>query len=476
MDSSTNYIDIEIESFRSSNASSDDESDDDNDLQAHSLSGSIYAFEATGGFSTEHTMNRHIHPHHLGRMSLFDKTGAAEIDLDIRIFNQLIGVQKDAKNHNVISNTATYFDFASKKYLRDRLVFTAKEFVTTLNNHSSAVVHVGKLHTIYGDFATYIRTYFGMQASDFAEGYSFFPNNSTFSNSSLVELLTKPTESPSDGHFVRHLEGEIYVDCITDLLFSAIVNSHHTTRTILDGFVDGDIIFVPSNGLSITLNLTVDNYDEVTQECYLNVPGVPNTTVIHRTIEVPILIKLVNYSWAAIYLTLRTVTGYSVTIDLSGEYHSLQITRDDESQHFPGVFVQNVLYDTYLIEGNSEYKYTVTPYDKHGHEGIPQTLYVKTLPIVTSLAVSSNIQQVVLNIDGKYDTLSIYRYDEVTKTHYTMTTGYEGTTYTDTFIANYFPYTYTVIPYSLEDVSGAAVITTVYNTSHINSVLVCKET
>ena len=79
--------------------------------------------------------------------------------------------------------------------------------------------------------------------------------------------------------------------------------------------------------MAITLKLIVENYDEYYELNGVNSPH-NKSTLISKTSEAPLLIRLQNISWTAIQLHKNNVTGYSTTFDISGDFHEPYIERE----------------------------------------------------------------------------------------------------------------------------------------------------
>jgi hypothetical protein len=261
---------------------------------------SQYAFQGAGTFSggREFTTIAFLDS---SNVSIFDTTGAVTLLYDVAAFNALIGIIKDASNVNITS-TANYYDASNDKLTNDSIVLSASQLVTGLNNQTSNVFSVGKLSTIYSDFAEYVAVYFGMPISPnsatstvtqygfanlFSNDYNFNPNNGVFQQQQLLDittvtsttnqsvLITDPSYVPiGTGGFINNLNGSITLSNITAILRNAVFNNQFNNRStatgttasdpkdranygVSDGFFDGDLLFIPNNGFQITLDLGI---------------------------------------------------------------------------------------------------------------------------------------------------------------------------------------------------------------------------
>ena len=271
---------------------------------------SVYAFAATGGFQMERGFND-IMLREQDQVQRFDATQSVQVLFDVATFNSKLGLVKDASNAAVISTT---FNGVSDVFANDSITLSAAEFVAgmTLGN----VVSVGKYETLYSDFVSYVRAYFGYNGgfeSLFNAASEFEINAGVFDAAAFMNLITGDVANR-----VADLSGSITIGNINKLLRFSVDsncfgNRNPNTRNfgVNDGFIADDLIWVP-NGTTIQLNLDIDaeafapinnrgpiyaadmgisqdtaftagNFSETTRS---------TTTNIHRTLVAPLLIRL----------------------------------------------------------------------------------------------------------------------------------------------------------------------------------------
>ena len=110
-------------------------------------------------------------------------------------------------------------------------------------------------------------------ATLFTNDYNFNPNNGQFAPSDIYNLIqftpvTAPGSTPTtvDGLFNTGLNGSIVIENITELLRDAVSANPFNNRPldsssngVTTGFLAKDLIFIPSDGISITLQVLIDN-------------------------------------------------------------------------------------------------------------------------------------------------------------------------------------------------------------------------
>ena len=306
------------------------------------ISGAQYAFEATGGFYTSETFNT-IKQEGQSMVQTYDVTGAVEVMMSVDVFNSYIqkGIQgfyhsaTDMLDSDTFTMTAnqfiralnceqptrngnpdsTFAPWLGKTQLDGSITMnavfdtpppdTAPDASAYNANNFKNIQSVGKLSTLYSDFATYVHTYFGMQSSAntsptqgvqnqstqnpidgfatlFQADYQFDPNGGIFGPEQLYGLIMGTTASAdaNDGSYNVGLGGSFTLNNITQLLRDAVSSNPFGNRPtgmmsdnvtpynwgVTDGFLSGDVIFLngvadgsTTNGLKVTMQLVIDN-------------------------------------------------------------------------------------------------------------------------------------------------------------------------------------------------------------------------
>ena len=228
-------------------------------LPNNRYSGQCYAFGASGGFRLLQGFNR-INERPPDLLSKYDVTDAIQIYFSAASLNAKIGIIKDASNTHTIQ---AWYDPDTDRLHYDSLKLCSCEFVNGINLNS--MVSVGKLSTIYSDFKDCVANYFGDPggfASLFSGDQEFEVNNSVFDASAFIQIVNSSKFNMS-GSFVSDLSGNVTVSDINNLLQYVVDGNIFGNRNpstldwgIVQGFVGGDLIFIPT-GFTITLSLDI---------------------------------------------------------------------------------------------------------------------------------------------------------------------------------------------------------------------------
>jgi hypothetical protein len=250
-----------------------------------------YAIRAGGGFHMEQYLGEIPYMGSVGTdlTQIYDLTNTLQIDYDVRIFNEKIGIYKDLSNANIIDSTNSVI---SDNLNSGNIVLSANDF---LNNISAAqITSMGKYSTIYSDFIRKTNTYFG-----YADGFARIFDASgtadvsfnTFSAQDLLPIL-KLRHIDGSGNNVYKLSGTVNLYQLTNILvFMAFNNpfSNRIGKTQYDGFFAGDRILVET-GITISLSVSTYNADYITD------PVSSNAIILQHVVNAPLLLTLKNLS------------------------------------------------------------------------------------------------------------------------------------------------------------------------------------
>lgn len=173
--------------------------------------GLFYAFDATGGFHLAEGIAK-VDLAAQSNLELFDLTNCVQVMMDVRLFNQKLGVMKDVSSNTAILNINdttnwmypyttlnTSYDrktqvFADKDGNQvDSVTVNAQEFSYDISNGGNmSILSVGVLATLYDDFDDYVKQYFGY-AGGFAslfESAGTFEIGEGFNENKLFSLIT----------------------------------------------------------------------------------------------------------------------------------------------------------------------------------------------------------------------------------------------------------------------------------------------
>jgi hypothetical protein len=162
-------------------------------------------------------------------------------------------------------------------------------------------------------------------------------------------------------------------------------------------------------------------------------------------------------------LSVSSYTTSQIVLAYTGNYTNVSITRDGSP------IATNVTGTSYTdssgLTANTYYTYIVTPNDVSGNSGSGLTVSVSTIPVLTSLSVSSfTAAQIVLAYDGSYTNVSITRDGSA------IATNVSGTSYTDSSgLIGKTSYTYVVTPYNSSSIAGSTLSITQSTLPNITS-------
>ena len=280
------------------------------------LEGYYYTYNASGGYVGEegapavrYDLNE-----------LFDKydlTDSVQVLYDVKTFNEKIGLIKDVSNQNILD---TSFNDASDNFPIDEINISADDFLNGMQVNQ--VISVGRLNTLYDEFADFVRQYFNGPtgfSTLFSDTSDYIINDGVFDASAFLHIIT---EKPMDisGAYVSDLSGSITINNVNELLKTSCVLNVFGNRdpsdnpVIEEGFISGDLIFIP-NGLQITLNTKIDienfvplntlagidrvqallqDHDYESPDQLFSSISNATTTNISRQTNIPLLIRLAN--------------------------------------------------------------------------------------------------------------------------------------------------------------------------------------
>ena len=252
----------------------------------------LIAIDATGGFTIDISL-ADIDLLTENPIRDFDLTETLQLEFDVRIFNEKIGLIKDASNITILDSS---FNSELNVFPNDSFTLTFEEFKDNLD--SSQVISLGKFETIYSDFKQYINHCFYynnlfpslLKSSDATD-----ISNGIFDSDQFIELINGQYVN-EDGETVDNFSGSVKLDNINISLsyilqadpFENRVVSSDLSYSRSDGFISGDLILV-NPGMIIELKLIVDQQSFITDPCY-------NLFTLSTTTEAPILLRLENLS------------------------------------------------------------------------------------------------------------------------------------------------------------------------------------
>ena len=179
--------------------------------------GTFYAFDASGGFHLAEGIAK-VDLAAQSSLELFDLTNCVQVMMDVRLFNQKLGVMKDTSSNTAVldasqnwifpySTLQTSYDkslqyFVDNSGQIDSISVNAQEFATDISyGGNMSILSVGVLATLYDDFDNYVKQYFGY-AGGFAslfDSAGTFEIGEGFNETKLFNLITDSSGTGSWG-------------------------------------------------------------------------------------------------------------------------------------------------------------------------------------------------------------------------------------------------------------------------------------
>ena len=248
--------------------------------------GVYYAVPAIGGFNIEQQFGTIPLVTVLETKEL-DLTLALQLKVNVRTFNEKIGLIKDASNNAILQ---TSFDTSDNSFAIQDISFNYQDLIPDIATDN--IISVGGFSTMYRDFERNIINYY-----EHADNVSLFNNSSksilegpNFTKDDFVDIFTSIN---SDGGY--DISGEINIYRISTMLQNLYNNDpfqNRANKIYEEGFIAGDIILI-SSGITIRLDLlsdtpvTLDNIDYTTN-------NVPPPILLSKLYTVPLVLHLEN--------------------------------------------------------------------------------------------------------------------------------------------------------------------------------------
>lgn len=237
------------------------------------ITGLQYLFEASGGYQMERGFNK-ITVRTQDLIQRFDVTDSVQVKLSAGLFNTKLGLVKDASNLNVITTT---YSSTTGSFPTDSITITSSDFVNGMS--ASNIISVGKYSTMYSDFISYVRKYFGYSggfSSLFQAASEFDISGGVFNADSFMALISSGKKIVADDVNVVDTAPSLYYK-MTDVsgdvkLYENVAKDY--TGTIFNGYGDKFENKITKWGAG-TLNGKNNNYGQggVASSKYI-VPGI----------------------------------------------------------------------------------------------------------------------------------------------------------------------------------------------------------
>ena len=247
--------------------------------------GVYYAIPAIGGFNIEQ---------HFGTIPLvtvletkeLDLTLALQLNVNVRTFNEKIGLIKDASNNTILQ---TSFDTSNNSFPIQDISFNYQDIMPDITTDN--IISVGGFSTMYRDFERNIINYYGVDnVSLFNDSSRTILEGPNFTKNDFVDMFTTTN---SDGGY--DISGQINIYRISTMLQNLYNNDpfqNRVNKTYEEGFIAGDIILI-SSGITIRLDLLSDTPDTLDNIDYTS-NNVPPPILLSKLYTVPLVLHLDN--------------------------------------------------------------------------------------------------------------------------------------------------------------------------------------
>lgn len=248
--------------------------------------GVYYAIPAIGGFKLEQ---------HFGTIPMvtemdveeLDLTLALQINVNVRTFNEKIGLFKDASNNNILQSS---FDVSSGSFPIQDISFNYQDLLPDIITDN--IISVGGFSTIYRDFKRTIINYY-----EHADEVSLFDVSGTltleepgFTNEDFVDIFTSPNQM--GGYDVSGNINIYRISTILQSLYNEDPFNNRSNKTYQEGFIAGDIISL-SSGMSIRLDLLSQTPAQLTSLDYTTENETP-PILLSKIYTAPLVLHLEN--------------------------------------------------------------------------------------------------------------------------------------------------------------------------------------
>ena len=248
--------------------------------------GVYYAIPAIGGFNIEQ---------HFGTIPLItyletkelDLTSALQLKVNVRTFNEKIGLVKDASNNAILQ---TSVDTSDNMFSIQDISFNYQDLMPDIT--TDTIISVGGFSTMYRDFERNIINYY-----EHADNVSLFNDSSRailegpdFTKNDFVDMFTTTN---SDGGY--DISGQINIYRISTMLQNLYNNDpfqNRVNKTYEEGFIAGDIILI-SSGITIRLDLLSETPDALGNIDYTS-NNLPPPILLSKLYTAPLVLHLEN--------------------------------------------------------------------------------------------------------------------------------------------------------------------------------------
>lgn len=246
-----------------------------------------YAIPAIGGFNIEQHFGGPIPVLTDMPANDLDLTLALQLRINVKTFNDKLGIVKDASNNTVISSP---FDISGGSFPTP-ISFDFNEFIPDITDDN--IISLGNFSTMNSDFRRNIVNYYqlskGVNVFD-PSGESQNESN-TLTNNEFIDLFSSDPSSNA----INDISGNMYIYYIPQLMSGLYENdpfNNRSNKTIEHGFIAGDIIFLV-NGFSVRLDLLSESVPPISGVTGTNI-NYDSMIILSKTYTAPLVLHLDN--------------------------------------------------------------------------------------------------------------------------------------------------------------------------------------
>jgi hypothetical protein len=245
--------------------------------------GEYSVIPASGGFNVEQQFGGPIKVYKQSESVDVDMTLALQLKINVRTFNEKLGIIKDLSNDVVISSP---LDAPDGVFPMD-ISFSFQDFIPDIIVDN--IISLGNFSHIYSDFRRNIVNFYSLNTySNVFDSWSEEQQKDDLTKEVFVELFDK------NGVYSNSITGIMSIYFVRPLLESMLAKdpfNNRTNKTINDGFIAGDIVLL-TDGISIKLDLSLKEVPPLPEFADISV----NTPVslLGKVYEVPLLLYLEN--------------------------------------------------------------------------------------------------------------------------------------------------------------------------------------
>ena len=339
----------------------------------------------------------------------------------------------------------TPYDINDSKGITQVITISTLSDITSISVYSKLLALIILQYT--GNYTSVNISRNGILVATNITGTGYVDNDGLTPNTSYTYIITPFGKSNyTNNNDQEGIESTITTSTLPNIEYINI--SSTTTEIVLEFSGNYTNVRILRNGISIATNITGTTFTDY------ELP--PNTSYTYIVTPYNLdgdagAMSSITYSTLPIVtLSINNITTTEITMIITGIYSFVSIYRN-------GTYIANITETIFIDTGlivNTSYTYVVTPYNSDGNPGTVETIIQSTLPILTSVIVSSTTPTgIVLQFTGNYTNVSISR------NGFSISTNITGTTYTDYELTPNTSYTYTVTPYnSTGDINTAITI------------------